>query len=155
MATQASKQPTPTQPISKTTRTLAKPRVAKKQVAPVVTVATTRRRTPKADPTILQNQTTKISEESNSKKTPETTETPIKFDTSTKTLGPRKIKKININFTIPKDEINIITNLKLRATQLSQPTKKNILIRAGIKYLTEMNDKDFIKIIQSLSIAEN
>lgn len=51
-----------------------------------------------------------------------------------------KPKLIRDSFTIPKDEYQMLTDLKIRMTTLVQPAKKSELLRAGLKALTAMSD---------------
>ncbi len=63
--------------------------------------------------------------------------TPVKAVKPTK---PAKPKLIRDSFTIPKDEYQVLTDLKARMTQLMQPAKKSELLRAGLKALAMMPD---------------
>jgi hypothetical protein len=51
-----------------------------------------------------------------------------------------KPKLVRDSFTMPKDEYLVISELKVRLTNLKQPAKKSELLRAGIKSLAAMSD---------------
>ena len=65
--------------------------------------------------------------------------TPLKSK-SEKALKPVKPKLIRDSFTIPKDEYQVLADLKTRMTKLMQPAKKSELLRAGLKALAAMPD---------------
>ena len=73
-----------------------------------------------------------------------------------KTDKPVKVKKpklVRDSFTIPKDEYAVLETLKQRAGQLSNPTKKSEMLRAGIKALAAMPDAAFLaalKVVPSI-----
>ena len=56
----------------------------------------------------------------------------------------KKPKLIRDSFTIPKAEYEVFESLKQRATKLGQTPKKSELLRAGLKALSSMNDKNFL-----------
>lgn len=59
---------------------------------------------------------------------------------------PAKIKKpklVRDSFTIPKDEYQVIDNLKQRSAKLGHPMKKSELLRAGIKVLNGLGEAEF------------
>ena len=53
-------------------------------------------------------------------------------------------KLVRDSFTIPKSEYAVLEALKLRAANLTRPTKKSELLRAGIGALDAMTDKAFL-----------
>ena len=55
-----------------------------------------------------------------------------------------KHKLVRDSFTIPKAEYTVLEGLKLRAANLTRPTKKSELLRAGISALNAMSDKAFL-----------
>jgi hypothetical protein len=55
-----------------------------------------------------------------------------------KVLKPAKPKLVRDSFTIPKDEYQVLSDLKARMTKLMQPAKKSELLRAGLKALAAM-----------------
>jgi hypothetical protein len=67
------------------------------------------------------------------------TPTPLKSKPE-KALKPVKPKLIRDSFTIPKDEYQVLADLKTRMTKLMQPAKKSELLRAGLKALAAMPD---------------
>jgi hypothetical protein len=63
---------------------------------------------------------------------------------------PAKPKLVRDSFTIPKAEYAVIDELKRRAAQFAHAAKKSELLRAGIKALAQMNDRDFMAAVQSV-----
>ena len=61
----------------------------------------------------------------------------VKAEKSTK---PSKPKLVRDSFTIPKDEYQALSDLKVRMTKLMQPAKKSELLRAGLKALMALPD---------------
>lgn len=57
-----------------------------------------------------------------------------------KPLKHAKHKLVRDSFTIPKDEYQVLADLKVRMTKLMQPVKKSELLRAGLKTLASMSD---------------
>lgn len=57
-----------------------------------------------------------------------------------KALKPAKPKLVRDSFTIPKEEYQVLVDLKTRMTKLIQPAKKSELLRAGLKALAAMSD---------------
>lgn len=80
-----------------------------------------------------------------------------KPDTKTRkvasTSKPEKVKKpklVRDSFTIPKDEYSVLDELKQRCIKLAQPSKKSELLRAGIKTLASMSDKNLLAALQAV-----
>ena len=67
--------------------------------------------------------------------------------TDSKSKSTKKAKLVRDSFTMPKDEYQAIEVLKQRATRLQRPAKKSELLRAGIKALTAMDDKQFAVVL--------
>lgn len=63
----------------------------------------------------------------------------------------KKAKLVRDSFTLPKDEHAAIQGLKLRAAQQSHLVKKSELLRAGLKILAGLNDKEFIAALQAVT----
>jgi hypothetical protein len=59
-------------------------------------------------------------------------------------LKPPKRKLVRDSFTIPKDEYAGIDVLKMRAGKLGRLAKKSELLRAGLKALAAMSDKELL-----------
>jgi len=57
-----------------------------------------------------------------------------------KPVKPVKHKLVRDSFTIPKDEYQVLGELKTRMVKLMQPAKKSELLRAGLKALGAMSD---------------
>lgn len=68
---------------------------------------------------------------------------PTKEDKVAKEDKPRKPKLVRDSFTIPKNEYEVIDQLKTRAARLGRPTKKSELLRAGINLLAGLSDSSF------------
>ena len=67
-----------------------------------------------------------------------------------KTSKVKKPKMVRDSFTIPKDEYGLIDSLKQRCIKLAQPSKKSELLRAGIKALAAMGDKQLLTALQAV-----
>lgn len=61
-----------------------------------------------------------------------------------------KPKLVRDSFTIPKAEYAVLEELKVRAANLTRPTKKSELLRAGIASLAAMNDRAFLKTLNGV-----
>ncbi|MBS7781010.1 hypothetical protein KHY18_23715 [Acidovorax sp. CCYZU-2555] len=64
---------------------------------------------------------------------------PVASDTQ-----PKKPKLVRDSFTIPKDEYEAIDGLKRRAALQGEVVKKSELLRAGIKLLSGLDDKQLL-----------
>ena len=62
----------------------------------------------------------------------------------------KKPKLVRDSFTIPKAEFTVIEELKARAGKLARAVKKSELIRAGIKALAAMSDRDFLGALKAV-----
>jgi hypothetical protein len=56
----------------------------------------------------------------------------------------KKPKLVRDSFTIPKNEVSVLDDLKLRAARLGRPAKKSEVLRAGIMALAAMGDAAFL-----------
>ena len=63
---------------------------------------------------------------------------------------PKKPKLVRDSFTIPKAEVTVLDDLKLRAALMARPAKKSELLRAGIKALAAMSDGAFLSALQAV-----
>lgn len=70
---------------------------------------------------------------------------PVKIVEADKQLKIKKTKLVRDSFTIPKDEYQVVDTLKQRSAKLGQPMKKSELLRAGIKLLNSLDDKQFLQ----------
>ena len=61
-----------------------------------------------------------------------------------KAAKPKKPKLIRDSFTIPKNELEAIDTLKLRAARLGRPVKKSEILRAGIMALSALDDAQLV-----------
>lgn len=61
-----------------------------------------------------------------------------------KAAKPKKPKLIRDSFTIPKNELEAIDTLKLRAARLGRPVKKSEILRAGIMTLSALDDAQLV-----------
>ena len=66
------------------------------------------------------------------------------------TVKVKKPKLVRDSFTIPKVEYQVLEELKLRAADLKQPTKKSELLRAGIKALAAMEGAAFLAALRAV-----
>jgi hypothetical protein len=64
--------------------------------------------------------------------------------------GKPKHKLVRDSFTIPKSEYAVIDALKLRATQLTRPTKKSEILRAGVVLLNALADDAFLAALNAV-----
>lgn len=71
-------------------------------------------------------------------------------DKALKAIKPVKHKLVRDSFTIPKDEYQVLGELKARLTKLMQPAKKSELLRAGLKALASMSDAVIKKALQDV-----
>lgn len=62
----------------------------------------------------------------------------------------KRIKMIRDGFTIPKGEYQALEALKLRAGSLGTPAKKSELLRAGIKVLVAMPDRELMAALRAV-----
>lgn len=62
----------------------------------------------------------------------------------------KKMKLVRDSIAIPKDEYSVLADLKLRAAKLACEAKKTEIIRAGIKALAAMSDKEFLAVVRSV-----
>jgi hypothetical protein len=69
---------------------------------------------------------------------------PAKADKGDKADKARKPKLVRDSFTIPKNEVAVLDDLKLRAAKLGRPAKKSEVLRAGIMALAGMGDAAFL-----------
>lgn len=63
---------------------------------------------------------------------------------------PKKAKLVRDSFTIPKDEYEAIDALKLRAAQQGEMVKKSELLRAGLKLLSGLDDKQLLTALHAV-----
>lgn len=63
---------------------------------------------------------------------------------------PKKPKLVRDSFTVPKDEYAAIDGLKLRAAQQGHVVKKSELLRAGLKLLSSLDDKQLMAALQAV-----
>lgn len=66
---------------------------------------------------------------------------------------PAKVKKpklVRDSFTLPKDEYGVLAELKQRCAKLEHPAKKSELLRAGIKALAGLSDKNLLAALKAV-----
>ena len=66
---------------------------------------------------------------------------PPKADKADKAKKPKLVRD---SFTIPKNEVAVLDDLKLRAARLGRPAKTSEVLRAGIMALAAMGDAAFL-----------
>ena len=54
----------------------------------------------------------------------------------------RKVQQVHEKFSMPEDEIGQLLELKQRLADQGLPVKKSELVRAGLMWLTTLNDSD-------------
>ena len=62
----------------------------------------------------------------------------------------KRIKMVRDGFTIPKGEYQALETLKVRAGSLGTPSKKSELLRAGIKALVAMPDRELLAALRAV-----
>ncbi len=62
----------------------------------------------------------------------------------------KKPKLIRDSFTFPKDEYQAIAGLKQKALSLKHSAKKSEILRAGLKLLSNLNDKAFLAALNNV-----
>jgi hypothetical protein len=72
---------------------------------------------------------------------------PLKAPKAEKPIKPKLVRD---SFTIPKEEYQVLADLKTRLTKLMQPAKKSELLRAGLKVLAKMPDAAIKKALQAV-----
>ena len=77
-------------------------------------------------------------------------EKPQKPQKAVKPAKPAKAKLVRDSFTIPKDEYDVLDQLKARALGLEQHVRKGELLRAGIRALGEMSDRAFLAAVKAV-----
>jgi hypothetical protein len=67
-----------------------------------------------------------------------------------KDLKDKKVKLVRDSISIPKNEYEVLAEMKLRAGKLGVLIKKTELLRAGIKALDTMSDADFLVAVRAV-----
>lgn len=57
---------------------------------------------------------------------------------------PKKAKLVRDSFTIPKDEFDVLVELKQRAQKLTHTAKKSEILRAGVRLLASQGNAAFL-----------
>ena len=57
---------------------------------------------------------------------------------------PKKPKLVRDSFTIPKDEFDVLVELKQRAQKLAHAAKKSEILRAGVRLLAAQGNAAFL-----------
>lgn len=68
--------------------------------------------------------------------------------------GGIRQKLVRDSFTIPKNEYEVLAELKARALALGRASKKSELIRAGIATLSALGDKDLLAILDGVPVIK-
>lgn len=63
---------------------------------------------------------------------------------------PRKVKLVRDSLSIPKDEYEVIAELKVRAGKLGHAAKKTEILRAGLKAVAALSDTAFLAALQAV-----
>ncbi|MDR3066354.1 MAG: hypothetical protein LBV05_12745 [Comamonas sp.] len=66
----------------------------------------------------------------------------------------KKQKLVRDSFTIPKDEYEGINRLKLRAASQGHLIKKSELLRAGLKLLSTLDDKQLLVALEAVPLIK-
>ena len=74
---------------------------------------------------------------------------------SKKSKKAKKPKMVQVSIAIPKPELAVLQEIKLRATKLGTPIKRKALIRASIASLASLSDSALMQVIQLASIRKS
>lgn len=77
----------------------------------------------------------------------------VSKDSAKAAVKTKKPKLVRDSFTIPKQELAVLEELKARAARLGHPAKKSEVLRAGVQALTAMADPAFLAIVSKLAPA--
>ena len=55
-------------------------------------------------------------------------------------VATERVKLVRDSFTMPRDDFDLIANLKSRALEFKRPTKKSELLRAGLQQLAALDE---------------
>lgn len=55
-------------------------------------------------------------------------------------VSTERVKLVRDSFTMPRDDFDLIANLKSRALEFKRPTKKSELLRAGLQQLAALDE---------------
>ena len=70
--------------------------------------------------------------------------------TADKQAKEKKIKMVRDSISIPKDEYQVLGEMKTRAGKLGVEVKKTELIRAGIKLLATLTGASFLSAVRAV-----
>ena len=62
----------------------------------------------------------------------------------------QRIKLVRDSFTMPRDEFELIAQLKARAVDFKRPAKKSELLRAGLQALAALPDQQLLAALEAL-----
>jgi hypothetical protein len=126
---------TEAKPVAKPARAVAKP-AAKKTAAKAA--ASTKVKTPAAKAEVSEAKKVKVKKVVEAKK-------PVDVEAK-----PKKAKLVRDSFTIPKDEFDVLAELKQRAQKLAHGAKKSEILRAGIRLLAGLHNDAFLKALKAV-----
>ena len=76
--------------------------------------------------------------------------TPIDDESPEDKADVAKAKLVRDSFTIPKDEYDVLAELKQRAHLLAHSPKKSEILRAGVRLLAGLGQEAFLKALKAI-----
>lgn len=64
--------------------------------------------------------------------------------------APKRVKLVRDSFTMPREDFDLIAQLKARALRFQRPTKKSELLRAGLQVLAALPEKQLQAALEAL-----
>ncbi len=137
--------------VAKKSANTSTPGPKKSVKAPSKTATKTTAKTAKGKPATATSPVSPVKAKTSPAKAPQAKATQAKVSDKKKAAAPakvakeKKVKVVRDSFTLPKNELLQITEMKKRAMALGVEVKKSELIRAGLKALAGMADTAFKK----------
>ncbi|HYM86989.1 MAG TPA: hypothetical protein VET30_09660 [Pseudoxanthomonas sp.] len=65
-------------------------------------------------------------------------------------VARERVKLVRDSFTMPRDDFELLDQLKARATEFRRPAKKSELLRAGLQVLVRLDDAQLHAALEAL-----
>lgn len=65
-------------------------------------------------------------------------------------VAKERIKLVRDSFTMPRDDFELIDQLKARAIEFKRPAKKSELLRAGLQVLARLRSEELLAALEAL-----
>ena len=75
----------------------------------------------------------------------------VMVDAPEPTLATRPPKRIRVRMRMPREDYDLIKDLKGRASELDRPARKSELLRAGLHALTQSTSEEFRALLDGLA----